>query len=74
MIDTKAIRAKVLDLAIRGKLTEQLPEDGTAADLYARIQAEKQCVQLPENKKMNCCREDQAGKGTAGDCGRREAV
>ena len=44
MIDTKAIRAKVLDLAIRGKLTEQLPEDGTAADLYARIQAEKQAL------------------------------
>ena len=26
MIDTKAIRNKILDLAVRGKLTEQLPE------------------------------------------------
>lgn len=41
MIDTKALRQKVLDLAIRGKLTEQLPEDGTAEELYQRIQEEK---------------------------------
>lgn len=41
MIDTKAIRAKVLDLAIRGKLTEQRLEDGTAKDLYELIQAER---------------------------------
>lgn len=41
MIDTKAIRAKVLDLAIRGKLTEQKPEDGTAEELYRLIQSEK---------------------------------
>lgn len=42
MIDTQAIRKKILDLAIRGKLTEQLPEDGTAEELYQQIQAEKQ--------------------------------
>ena len=42
MIDTKAIRSKILDLAMRGKLTEQLPEDGTAEELYQKIQAEKQ--------------------------------
>ena len=42
MIDTQAIRNKILDLAIRGKLTEQLSEDGTAEKLYQQIQAEKQ--------------------------------
>ena len=44
MIDTKAIRSKILDLAIRGKLTEQLPEDGTAEELYQQIQQEKQAL------------------------------
>lgn len=42
MIDTQSIRAKILDLAMRGRLTEQLPEDGTAEDLYQQIQEEKQ--------------------------------
>lgn len=42
MIDTQAIRSKILDLAMRGKLTEQLPEDGTAEELYQQIMAEKQ--------------------------------
>lgn len=45
MIDTKAIRARVLDLALRGKLTEQLPEDGTAEELYQQIQQEKQLLE-----------------------------
>lgn len=44
MIDTQAIRSKLLDLAIRGKLTEQRPEDGTAEELYRQIQAEKQAL------------------------------
>ncbi len=44
MIDTQAIRRKILDLAMRGKLTEQLPEDGTAEELYRKIQAEKQAL------------------------------
>ena len=42
MIDTQAIRTKILDLAMRGKLTEQLPEDGTAEDLFQQIQEEKE--------------------------------
>ena len=42
MIDTKSMRAKILDLAMRGRLTEQLPEDGTAEELFQQIQAEKQ--------------------------------
>ena len=44
MIDTQAIRNKILDLAIRGKLTEQLPEDGTAEELFQNILAEKQAL------------------------------
>ena len=41
MIDTQAIRSKVLDLAMRGQLTEQLSEDGTAEELFQQIQTEK---------------------------------
>ena len=44
MIDTQSIRTKILDLAMRGQLTEQLPEDGTAEELYQQIQAEKQAL------------------------------
>ena len=39
-----ALKSKVIDLAIRGKLTEQLPEDGTAEELYQQIQEEKQAL------------------------------
>lgn len=35
------LRQAVLQAAIQGKLTEQLPEDGDAKDLLAEIQAEK---------------------------------
>ena len=42
MIDTQAIRSKILDLAMRGQLTEQLTEDGTAEELYQQILEEKQ--------------------------------
>lgn len=41
MIDTKELRQKILDLAIQGKLTEQLPEDGTGEELFQQIQQEK---------------------------------
>lgn len=41
-IDTKAMRAKILDLAIQGKLTDQRAEDGNAQDLLKDIQAEKE--------------------------------
>lgn len=36
------LRKAVLQAAIQGKLTQQLPEDGNAEDLYKEIQAEKQ--------------------------------
>lgn len=39
-----ALKSKLIDLAIRGKLTEQLPEDGTAEELYQQIQVEKQAL------------------------------
>ena len=37
MIDTEALRKNVIDLAIQGKLTEQLPSDGDAKELYTLI-------------------------------------
>ena len=37
-----ALKSKLIDAAIQGKLTEQLPEDGTAEELYQQIQEEKQ--------------------------------
>lgn len=39
-----ALKAKLIDAAIQGKLTEQLPEDGTAEELYRQIQDEKQTL------------------------------
>jgi type I restriction enzyme S subunit len=35
------LRKSILQAAIQGKLTEQLPEDGNSSDLLAKIQAEK---------------------------------
>ena len=42
MIDTKYIREKILDLAVRGKLVAQDPKDGDARDLLEEIQKEKE--------------------------------
>lgn len=36
------LKNSILQLAVQGKLVEQHPEEGTAEELYARIQAEKQ--------------------------------
>lgn len=36
------LKNSILQLAVQGKLVEQRPEEGTAEELYARIQAEKQ--------------------------------
>ena len=39
--DLSVLKSKIIDAGIRGKLTEQLPEDGDAETLYAQIQEEK---------------------------------
>ena len=39
-----ALKRKLIEAAIQGKLTEQLPEDGTAEELFAQIQAEKHAL------------------------------
>ena len=41
-MNTDLLKKKILDLAVRGKLVEQRPEEGTAEDLYQQIQEEKQ--------------------------------
>ena len=38
------LKNSILQLAIQGKLVEQRPEEGTAEELYAQIQAEKQAL------------------------------
>lgn len=41
MIDTKTLREKVLDLAIRGKLVPQDPNDEPASVLLKKIREQK---------------------------------
>ena len=41
-MDTKALRQKILDLAIRGKLVPQDPNEEPASVLLEKIRAEKQ--------------------------------
>lgn len=48
--DVEILKSKLIDAGIQGKLTEQLPEDGTAEELFAEIQAEKQ--QLIKEKRI----------------------
>ena len=40
-LDVEALKSKLIDAGIQGKLSEQLPEDGTAEELYQQIQTEK---------------------------------
>lgn len=50
------LKSKLIDAAIRGKLTKQLPEDGTAEELYQQIQQEKKKLaqegKIKESKKL----------------------
>jgi len=48
--DTETLKAKLIEAGLRGKLTEQLPEEGTAEELYQQIQAEKR--ELVKAKKI----------------------
>lgn len=44
MIDTKILRQKILDLAIRGKLVPQDPTDEPASELLKKIKAENDAL------------------------------
>ncbi len=46
-MNTKHLKAKILDLAIRGKLVPQDPSEGNAADLLQKIREEKGGESLP---------------------------
>ena len=51
-----ALKSKLIDAAIQGKLTEQLPEDGTAEELIDRIKIEKEALissrKIPKEKAL----------------------
>ena len=49
--DRDVLKGKLIDDAICGKLTKQLPEDGTAEELYQQIQEEKKRLEKKENQK-----------------------
>ena len=55
-MNTKQIRQKILDLAIRGKLVPQDPTDEPASVLLERIRAEKE--QLIKDKKLKRDKKD----------------
>lgn len=48
--DLETLKSKIIDAGIQGKLTEQLPEDGTAEELLEQIAEEKK--QLIKEKKI----------------------
>ena len=58
MIDTKALREKILDLAIRGKLVPQDPNDEPASVLLERIRAQKQQMVKEVKLKANDIKND----------------
>ncbi|WP_073997131.1 hypothetical protein [Anaerococcus urinomassiliensis] len=63
MIDTKYIREKILELAVRGKLVDQDPKDGDARDLLEEIQKEKEelikAKKIKKEKKVSEIKEDE---------------
>lgn len=68
------LKNSILQLAIQGKLVEQRPEEGTAQELYAQIQAEKQrLIKEGKIKKKSPCLKSQRMKSPLkspmGGCG-----
>ena len=45
---SEQLKASILQMAIRGKLVEQCPEDGTAEDLFQQIQKEREKYKIKE--------------------------
>lgn len=62
LADIEVLKAKLIDAGIRGNLTVQLPEDGTAEDLYTEIQIEKAKIfeqrNSREDKKIKVVEDD----------------
>lgn len=58
-----ALKVKLINAAIQGKLTEQKPEDGTAEELYQQIQEEKQALikagKIKKEKPLSVIREEE---------------
>ena len=58
MIDTKLLRQKILDLAIRGKLVPQNPADEPASELLKKIKVEKEALikagKIKKDKHESC--------------------
>lgn len=55
--DLEVLKSKIIDAGIQGKLTEQLPEDGTAEELLEQIAEEKKALEdageYKNRKKVN---------------------
>ena len=47
------LKSKIIDAGIQGKLTEQLPEDGNAEELYQQIQREKLALEKADKIKKS---------------------
>ena len=62
-MNTKLLRQKILDLTIRGKLTEQKKSDGTTKDLLEQIQGERTGEALQTRKASTCHCEAQKRRG-----------
>ncbi len=52
--DIESLKSKIIDAGIQGKLTEQLPEDGTAEEMMEQIAKEKK--QLIKEKKIKAAK------------------
>lgn len=52
------LKNSIIQLATRGRLVEQRPEDGSAEELYSSIQVEKKSKGINDSKKMEPITED----------------